>query len=144
MKKVFSLALMALTVVFSACAQDRVVTFEQLPANAQKVIKQYFTTEGIAYIKLDKEFIGTEYEVRYTNGTEIDFTDKGEIKKVDCGLNQVPEALIPEQVKNYVRENYSTSFIKEWKLDDGYWKAELNTGLELIFNKKYQFVGIDD
>ena len=38
MKKVFSLALMALTVVFSACAQDRVVTFEQLPANAQKVI----------------------------------------------------------------------------------------------------------
>ena len=90
MKKVFSLALMALTVVFSACAQDRVVTFEQLPANAQKVIKQHFTTEGIAYVKLDKEFIGTEYEVRYTNGTEIDFTEKGEIKKVDCGLNQVP------------------------------------------------------
>lgn len=27
------------------------------------------------------------------------------------------------------------NFVKEWKLDDGQWKSELNNGLELIFNR---------
>ena len=144
MKRLFLALFMALTLCLSACADGRPITFEQLPANAQTIVTQYFVRENILFMTVDTELFGTEYEVRFNDGKELDFDSKGNLIKVDCKYEQVPDALIPAEVLQQVQASYPNTFIKEWKRDDGQWKAELSNGLELIFNRRYQLVGIDD
>ena len=144
MKKLFLIICMAVMIGLTACADGRPIPFEQLPANAQTIITQNFVKENILFVALDSEVFSTEYEVKFNDGKELTFDSKGNLKKVDCKYEPVPEALIPAEVLTQVRSSYPNAFIKEWKLDDGRWKAELNNGLELIFNKRYQLIGIDD
>lgn len=144
MKKLFLMICMALTFALTACADGRPIPFEQLPVNAQTIINQNFVRENILFVALDSEIFSTEYEVKFNDGKELKFNGSGELIKVDCKYEPVPEVLIPVEVLNKVKASYPNAFIKEWKLDDGRWKAELNNGLELIFNRRYQLVGIDD
>ncbi len=144
MKKLFLTLIMAVALFTTAYADGKPITFEQLPANAQTVITQNFVKENILIIILDKEVFSTEYEVKFNDGKELKFNKNGELIKIDYKLERVPDNFIPEQVLTHVQSNFPNAFIKEWKYDDGQWKAELNNNLELIFNKNYQFVGIDD
>ena len=61
-----------------------------------------------------------------------------------CKQTEVPAALVPEQVRNYVKTNFPNSFIIEWGRDNRGFKAELNNGLDLEFNRNYDFLRIDD
>lgn len=128
----------------SACSQDQVGTFDQLPQNAQELINQHFNKDNISLIKIDKDLTGNEYEVIFVDGTDLEFDKNGNLIKVDCGLTQVPTALVPEQVTTYVSTNYPNNFITEWGKEDRGWKAELNNGVDLLFNSQYEFTGIDD
>lgn len=144
MRRFILAAFMALTLCLTACADGRPITFAQLPANAQTVITQNFVKENILFISMDTEIFGTEYEVRFNDGKELDFDGRGNVIKVDCKYEPVPDALIPAEVLQQVQASYPNTFIKEWKKDDGQWKAELSNTLELVFNRRYQLVGIDD
>lgn len=144
MKKLFLTICMAIMIGLTACADGRPIPFEQLPVNAQTIITQNFVRENILFVAIDSEIFSTEYEVKFNDGKELKFNGSGELIKVDCKYEPVPETLVPAEVLTQVRSSYPNAFIKEWKLDDGRWKAELNNGLELIFNKRYQLVGIDD
>ena len=68
----------------------------------------------------------------------------GKLTKIDCGCSAVSEALIPEAVRSYVAKTFPNTFITEWGKDDRRWKAELNNGIDLEFNNKYEFLRIDD
>ena len=144
MKKLLLSLVMALTIGLSAWADGRPITFEQLPANAQTIVTQYFVRENILFMTVDTELFGTEYEVKFNDGKELKFDSKGNVIKIDCKYEPVPDALIPAEVLQQVQASYPNVFIKEWKRDDGQWKAELSNTLELIFNRRYQLVGIDD
>lgn len=145
MKKMFLVALVAIGSVFSACADnDRIITFDQMPAAAQATVKEYFDVATISYVKLDDEFIGDKYEVRFNDGKEIDFESDGSLHKVDFKYSAVPDALVPEVVRQQVKASFPQAVIVEWGKDDWGWKAELNNKLELKFNRKLEMIGIDD
>jgi hypothetical protein len=145
MKKMFFIALVAMCTVFNACADnDRIITFAQIPATAQATVQQYFDVSTIAYVKLDDELLGDKYEVRFNDGKEIDFESDGSLRKVDFKYAAVPDALVPEVVRQQVAASFPQAFIVEWGKDDRGWKAELNNKLELNFNRKLEMVGIDD
>lgn len=144
MKKTFLMALVAVMCSLNSCANDQLITFAQLPEAAQKIVQTHFDVNNIAYVKLDREFVGKEYEVRFNDGTELDFEGDGSLKKVDCKYQAVPEALVPEVVRQQVKAQAPQALIVEWGKDDWGWKAELNNKLELKFNSKLEFIGIDD
>ena len=144
MKKNLFVALLALTCSFTACAKDQVITYDQFPEPAKAIVAAHFDAAQIAYVLLDKGLFDDEYEVRFNDGRTIEFNKAGELQKVDCKQTEVPSALIPEQVRAYVKANFPNAFITEWSKDDRRWKAELNSGLDLEFNSKYEFVRIDD
>ena len=143
MKKTLSVIILTLLMGVCGFAQDRIITFEQLPANAQKTITQHFDKTAISYVKMDNDG-PLEYEVYFTNGAEVEFFKNGEFKKVDCKHQQVPQGLVPEQVRTYVKTNFPQTFITQWEKRHNGWKAELNNELELLFNNQYHFTGIDD
>ena len=145
MKKSFFVALMAFVCSLSACADsDQLITFAQLPAAAQATVKQYFDEANIAFCTMDREWFGKEYKVQFNDGSDIKFEGDGSLHNVDCKFRAVPEALVPEVVRQQVAAQFPQAIIVEWGKDDRGWKAELNNKLELKFNSKYQMIGIDD
>jgi hypothetical protein len=145
MKNTFFVALMAFVCSLSACADnDQLISFAQLPTQAQATVKQYFNEANVAYCTMDRELFGKEYKVQFNDGTEIKFEGNGTIHKVDCKFYAVPDALIPEIVRQQVSAQFPQAIIVEWGKDDWGWKAELNNQLELKFNSKYQMMGVDD
>ena len=144
MKKSILSALLVLTTCFTACANEKVITYPEMPLQAQRLIEAHFSKADVSLVMIDRELLRTEYEVRLNDGTKVEFDGDGELTKIDCGAKAVPEALIPELVRQYVKANFPNAFITEWGKDDRRWKAELNSGLDLEFNSNYEFVRIDD
>ena len=143
MKKYFSVVLIALCSL-TACANEQVIPFDQVPEPAKAIVAAHFDASQIAYVTLDKGLLDAEYDVKFNDGRSLEFNKAGELLKVDCKQTEVPAALIPEVVRAYVKANLPNAFITEWSKDDRRWKAELNSGLELEFNSKYEFIRIDD
>lgn len=143
MKKYFSVVLIALCSL-TACANEQVIPFDQVPEPAKAIVAAHFDASQIAYVTLDKGLLDAEYDVKFNDGRSLEFNKAGELLKVDCKQTEVPAALIPEAVRAYVKANFPNAFITEWSKDDRRWKAELNSGLELEFNSKYEFIRIDD
>lgn len=145
MKKLFSAVLLVTMLATTACARnEQIIEFGQLPAEAQTLVQTYFPQEEISFVVKDKEGLSVEYEVRFASGAKVEFNKAGELKKVDCGLLAVPEGLVPEAVRTYVSAKFPKEYITEWQKDGRRWKAELSSGLDLVFDKSYNFVGIDD
>ena len=143
MKKYFSVVLIALCSL-TACANEQVIPFDQVPEPAKAIVAAHFDASQIAYVTLDKGLLDAEYDIKFNDGRSLEFNKAGELLKVDCKQTEVPAALIPEVVRAYVKANFPNAFITEWSKDDRRWKAELNSGLELEFNSKYEFIRIDD
>ena len=143
MKKYFSVVLIALCSL-TACANEQVIPFDQVPEPAKAIVAAHFDASQIAYVTLEKDLLDAEYDIKFNDGRSLEFNKAGELLKVDCKQTEVPAALIPEAVRVYVKANFPNAFITEWSKDDRRWKAEINAGLELEFNSKYEFIRIDD
>ena len=139
------MTLVACTFVFSACANnEKIISFSELPLQAQQLVEQHFLKADISVITMDREFLDIDYKVRFSNGSKVEFDKNGELTKADCGMQPVPDAILPEPVRQYVATYFPNDYVTEWKKDDFRWKAELSNKLELIFNRNYQYVGLDD
>lgn len=144
MKKIalFFVAVMAFAGV--ASADDRPITFEQLPVKAQQFIKANFPQEKIAFTTQDRDIFGDSYDVLFAGGTKLEFTDKGEWKEIKCKYATVDEKFIPEQILNYVNATYTgTKCVKIERGKNGY-EVELTNGLELTFDRNFVLIDIDD
>ena len=145
MKKTFLMAIMAVLFGLSSCnTRDQLITFAQLPEAGQQLVQTNFDVANIAYVKQDREWFDKEYEVRFNDGSELDMEGDGSFKHVDCKFQAVPEALVPEIVRQQVAAQFPQAFIVEWGKDDWGWKAELNNKLDLKFNSSFEFIGLDD
>ena len=123
---------------------DRPIKYDELPAKAKSFISTHFASEEVSHIILDKDIVENDYTVSFLSGTKLEFDGKGEWKEVDCNKTSVPEALIPQQIAEYVKTSYPHNAITEIKREHGNTEIKLNGGLELTFNNRYRVVDIDD
>ncbi len=142
MKKcLFALLAFVLTVCMPAKADnDRVITFEQLPAQAQAMLKQHFADKVPLIVTVDWD----DYKVMYQSGERVEFDKKGNWKELDCRVSAVPTALIPEPIKVSVKTTFPGAVIIKLDRDRRGYDVKLNNGMELEFNKNFQVVDIDD
>ena len=135
MKKILSILVLAIVAVQFAFA-GYVITKDakDLPLNARNFINQYFSKPQISYIKIDSEFLSKKYEVTLTDRTEIDFDKKGNWTEVDCKKGAVPAAL----------KNFPNEIITKIERKGTGIEVELANDFSLKFNKKGQFVSMDD
>ena len=147
MKKsaLFLVALLCMALLSASCfAGDKIIPVEQLPAAAQQFVKTNFPNAKISFATKDAEFIGTKYEARLADWTEINFDKKGEWDKVDCQMNSVPEALVPAAIAEYVKTNFAGTKIVKIDKEHGGYEVELSNDIELKFNQSGALVGMDD
>lgn len=140
-KLVVAIALLVGSVTF---AQDRVITFSELPKAGQQFITKYFGAKQVSLVTLDDDYLSKDYELVLTNGTKIEFAGNGEWKEIDGKRNIIPTGFIPQNILSYVKKSFpNTEIVKIERERLGY-SVELTNGLDLDFNSKGDFLRVDD
>ncbi|MDR3061192.1 MAG: PepSY-like domain-containing protein [Dysgonamonadaceae bacterium] len=141
---ILSLAALIMAAGTALADNDKPITVDQLPATARQFISTYFSGVKVSLAKMDTEIFDKSYEVVFTDGNKVEFNSKGEWKDVDCKFTQVPEGIIPPQIKNYVAANYKDMKIVKIDRNKRDYEVELSNGLELKFDLKFNLIDIDN
>lgn len=143
MKKVWILAVCLLMGTAMAKADERPISNDQLPKNAQKFIKKHFPKEkDLAYFE-DRGLFATDYEVK-SGSMELEFDSEGEWKKVDCKYAAVPADIVPKNVVAEAGKYFPNVPIVKIKKDRRGYDIKLANGHEMEFDAKGGLVDIDD
>lgn len=145
MKKIMMLFLSVLLIGTTAKADDKPIEYSKLPQQSQTFITKYFPGKTIALVKMDKELFDTSYEVIFSDGNKVEFDKKGNWKDIDCTYTELPSALVPAQIRNYVSKNYPNIKIdKIEKESRGRISVELSNDVELLFDSAFKLIDIDN
>lgn len=149
MKRILSLtlalvALVSLVTLSLHAGSDRVIQSKQLPKAAQLFLAKHFAGRAVSFAKEDRDFSGTTYDVRLADGTEIEFTSAGEWKEVDGKHTALPVTFIPAQIVKTIQSQHAGDAIVHIERKRRGYQVELASGLEVLFNTRFQLVGYDD
>ena len=147
MKTIINTCAVAIMVMFATAtqAQDKVISFNQLPQAAQSFITTHFEQKNVSYITEDSEFLsGTDYEVKFNDGKKVEFDSKGNWTEVDMEKDAVPASIVPAAIVAHVNKAFPNNSIVQIKKSSRKYEVELSNGLDLEFNSKGNFLRIDD
>ena len=145
MKKIVFLfiSLFAMNLVALA-GNDKPIQVSEMPKAARLFIKNHFADLLVAMAKVETDFLDKNYDVVFTNGNKVEFDKKGNWTNVDCEHTQVPVAILPEAIRQYVAKNYPDAKVLKIEVTDrkGY-DVELSNGFELEFDKRMNVIDVD-
>ena len=135
---------LAVAIFSIACAaEDKPVTFEQLPTAAKEFINVNYPGEKMSYAFVDDDVIRPDYTVRLANGVEITFGHAGSLEKIET-TGGVPAGVVPVEISDYVKSNYPDAVILEYEVGRKEYEVKLSNRLELKFNSSFRLKGLDD
>lgn len=103
------------------------------------MLDEHFPKARVSMIKVDRHLLRrTDYDVRLTNGTRIEFSNKGRWTHVDSKKKSVPESLVPKTIRSSVEKKYADRNIVRISRSSLYYTVGLSDGKEL----KYDLLGI--
>lgn len=148
MKSLVRKALTVIICIFVAnvgvmASNDKPITVSQLPQAAQHVLKTEFNGRKVALSKMESGLISKSYDVIFTNGDKIEFDRNGNWTDIECKKSGVPANLVPSQIRQYVKKNYSSQRIVEIEKKRGSYEVKLSKGVELTFNKNFKVTHVD-
>lgn len=130
-----------------ACADNDKVTnnINELPQVSRTFLNNYFDGNKVSHIKIDKDlFLVDSYDVILTDGTSVEFNRDGEWKEVKSFQQNIPDTLIPAEIKQYVNQNYPSQKIMAVERGKRKVSIDLANGLELEFDLNGNLIDIDD
>ena len=144
MKKILVIVIGLITMACISRADEKPVKFEKIPVVAQNFIKTNFADNSVVHVAKDDDLVAPDYEVVLDNGTVVQFSNSGNLEKIEAYKNGVPQHLIPDKIRDYVTVNYPGVYYREYEIDRGKYEVKLSNGLELTFNSQFTLIEIDD
>ena len=115
---------------------------KDLPEAAQEMLDEHFPKAKVSMIKVDRHLLKrTDYDVKLTNGTKIEFSNKGRWTHIDCDKKSVPESLVPKAIRNSVAKKYAGQKIVRISRSSLYYTVGLANGKELKYDRLGIFQG---
>ncbi|WP_029035639.1 PepSY-like domain-containing protein [Salinimicrobium terrae] len=143
MKRVYVSAFFAL---FSIGVFAQVNT-GNLPATAQNFVSEHFSAVTVNEVEEYSNWQIWEdekYEVRLSNGIELDFDENGNLIEIDSQRNEaITMSALPSKVTSYLEANYPNAQVIGWEKQDKEQEIELADGTELEFDIQGNFRKID-
>jgi putative periplasmic protein len=136
----YFLLLIVATLTFSAAsAQNKKITFNDLPSEAINYIDNRSLANDITSVWKTNDNI---YTVIFNDGTEIEFNNNGEWKEAKINNEKFSVFLVPEKVLGYIQANYPLESVRKVSrnLDKKGYKTELSNKKELNFDENFNFV----
>lgn len=126
---------------------DVVITKQDLPEAAQRLLDDFFSGETIVRIDKDVDHKdgGAVYEVNFKSGAEVEFDVAGNWVSIEASLNgEVPASLVPDPIKTYVADNYPSVRITDISKElIGMWNVDLSNDTDLYFDADFNFLRAD-
>lgn len=139
MKKILTMMLLLIASAPAAIFAGTPINQSELPEAAQEFITKYFPNDQIRKVEKDNDHHGTEYEVEFVSGSEIDFRSDGQWKEVKASRgNAVPSEIVPQAIANYVSANFKGQYIVEISRKRGGYEIEISNGSELKLTEDAQ------
>lgn len=148
MKGFITRSIVALCCMFAFCinanaGSDTPIDVSQLPALSQKIIKTHFSKCKVAMAKMESGIFDKSYDVVFTNGSKIEFDAKGNWKEIESKRHGVPNAIVPEPIRKYLKSHYPHKKVLKIERDRKGYEIELSNGLDIKFNKSFEVTEID-
>ena len=148
MKRILRILMIAICCMVSCnmvanAGNDKPISVNALPAKAQTLLSQHFNGQKVMLATIESGVVSKSYDVVLQNGTKLEFDKKGNLTEVDCKQSIVPDQLIPQAIRNYLKENYPAQAVKKIEMNKNEYEVELANGLDLTFNKNFQLIDID-
>jgi hypothetical protein len=140
MKKFLLMTLAALMLV--ACDKEQAVLADDLPANAIGFVEAHYDGKKIMYVIKELDNLKTYYHVYLDNGTKLDFSRQGVVKKIE-GTEAIPDTVIPQLILDYVDVNYPNEFIRGWEIRNASQNIQLSGDVELEFDTNGNFLRVN-
>lgn len=134
------LAAIVASLLLSTGCEEMEIPYGKLPAAARTFIEHYFPTETCVYSERDRDDGQREYEVRLSNGTEIQFNGSGDWKKVDCKYLFLPDGIVPAAIVADLAVRYPGVGIYKAERERGGYEISITNGLKLIYTADGVFV----
>lgn len=131
------IALLALLVGISSALADMVVPANQLPAAAQNFLSTHFKGVGIGLVERDMD----SFDVKLTDGTEVDFNINGEWTQVDGKYKPIPTGFIPSAVLSKVQASQPNAQIMEVDREYGGYKFKFNNRVKVYVDNNGNILG---
>ena len=119
------------------------ISVNALPAKAQTLLNNHFNGQKVMLATIESGVVSRSYDVVLQNGTKLEFDKKGNLTEINCKQGIVPALLIPQAIKNYLKDNYAGQSVKKIEINKNEYEVELTNGLDLTFNKHFQLIDID-
>ena len=134
--------MMSFNIVANA-GNDKPINVNELPTKAQTLLSIHFKGQKVMLATIESGVVSRSYDVVLRNGTKLEFDKKGNLTEIDCKQGIVPSQLIPQPIKNYLKENYRGEAVRKIELNKKEYEVELTNGIDLTFNKHFQLIDID-
>lgn len=125
------------------------VDYSALPKAAGEFIAKYYPGQGV--MRLEKNFLRTEYDVRLVNGVEIEFTGKGKVASIEAPGNtvlpeEVVKAILPAKAYKHLKDSNLVLYVDEISVDRRGYDVGLivNNPDEVVYSIEGEFVAFDD
>ena len=137
-------AMAGMLAVLAGCDDEKIIKAKDLPGAAREFVEQYFQDESILYAEKEKDDKVVTYNVRLSDGTEIEFDDSGVWTSVDCNLSPVPDGIVPDAILVHL-ESYVPGGAQIFKIEKmwGGYEIEISDGRDLIYDAEGNFVRED-
>ena len=123
--------------------KDKPIAVNALPVKAQTLLSNHFNNQKVMLATIESGVVSRSYDVVLQNGTKLEFDKKGNLTEIDSKQGNVPAQLIPQAIKNYLKDNYAGQSVKKIEMNKNEYEVELANGLDLTFNKHFQVIDID-
>lgn len=148
MKRIMRIVMIAICCMMSFnivanAGNDKPINVNELPAKAQTLLSRHFKGQKVMLATIESGVVSRSYDVVLRNGTKLEFDKKGNLTEIDCKQGIVPSQLIPQPIKNYLKENYRGEAVRKIELNKKEYEVELTNGIDLTFNKHFQLIDID-
>ena len=126
-----------------SCDDEKNIAFDKLPQTARQFIGIYFPDQTVNRTRQEKDNGIVSYEVRLTDGTEIDFLGNGEWKEIDCTPRALPAGLVPSGIARLIEKRFPERKVVKIERDRRDWEVELDDGTDLKFDLQFNLIDID-
>ncbi len=116
---------------------DWIVPVTALPQKSSAFINSTFP--GVQIWKVERD--GGKFEVKLSNGVDIDFYMNGDWKDIDGGWVTIPFSVLPPSVANTVKQTYPQAMMVDVEKEWGNYKIKLNNMMELYVTSGGQLMG---
>ena len=142
MKRPFITTLFAMLLVLftvSCSSEDKEFDNVALPIPAQLFVKQYFADATYSRVEKEKDDGFWEYEVWLSDGSQVEFDEKGEWKSVECKYSVLPKGIIPSVIAEDIAKRHPD--LKPYKIEKEVGGYEIDIpGYDLYYSYNGMFI----